>query len=166
MSQFERSSGLRWWNIKTHEFCCDGKLVFIHARSLLLCCLATEHQRIVQSLMCGDVLYDVFAGVGPFAIPAAKKGCHVYANDLNSESVHWLRQNLDVNKVTDKVCQCCCCHFHVIFQQQFIIVENQCTVWSNIMCSIVEFVAVFPRLLKLKAYKNAQIAFLYWHFLS
>jgi len=57
----------------------------------------------VQSLTRDDVLYDVFAGVGPFTVPAAKKGCQVYANDLNPESVHWLRQNLDLNKVTDKV---------------------------------------------------------------
>jgi len=71
------------------------------------CCLlsgvATEHQRIVKSLNFGDVLYDVFAGVGPFAILAAKKGCRVYANDLNPESVHWLQQNIVLNKVSDKV---------------------------------------------------------------
>jgi len=51
----------------------------------------------------GDVLYDVFAGVGPFAVPAAKKHCQVHANDLNPDSVHWLRHNLDLNKVTDRV---------------------------------------------------------------
>ena len=67
--------------------------------------LATEHQRVVESLVCGDVLYDVFAGVGPFAVPAAKKGCQVYANDLNPDSVHWLQQNVDLNKVRDKVCR-------------------------------------------------------------
>lgn len=49
------------------------------------------------------MLYDVFAGVGPFAIPAAKKGCHVHANDLNPDSVHWLQQNVNLNKVKDKV---------------------------------------------------------------
>jgi len=55
----------------------------------------------------GDVLYDVFAGVGPFTVPAAKKGCEVHANDLNPESVHWLQNNLKLNKVTDKVCHSC-----------------------------------------------------------
>jgi len=55
-------------------------------------------------LKCGDVLYDIFAGVGPFVVPAAKKGCRVIANDLNPDSVHWLQQNVDLNKVKDKVC--------------------------------------------------------------
>ena len=41
----------------------------------------------------GDVAYDVFAGVGPFAVPAAKKGITVLANDLNPESYKWLNQN-------------------------------------------------------------------------
>jgi len=70
----------------------------------MFCCLGTERQRIVKSLAHNAVLYDVFAGVGPFAVPAAKKGCHVFANDLNPESVHWLRQNIILNKVSDKVC--------------------------------------------------------------
>ena len=42
---------------------------------------------------------DVFAGVGPFAIPAAAKGCKVYANDLNPESFKYLNQNVSINKV-------------------------------------------------------------------
>jgi tRNA G37 N-methylase Trm5 len=48
-------------------------------------------------------LYDVFAGVGPFAIPAARKGCTVVANDLNPASYHWLQHNVSLNKVADKV---------------------------------------------------------------
>ena len=35
--------------------------------------LVTEHQRIVDLLKPGDVLFDVFAGVGPFAVVAAMK---------------------------------------------------------------------------------------------
>lgn len=42
---------------------------------------------------------DVFAGVGPFALPATKKGCIVYANDLNPESYYWLNENIKLNKV-------------------------------------------------------------------
>lgn len=67
--------------------------------------LSTEHQNLVSFLKPGDVLYDVFAGVGPFAIPAARKGCKVMANDLNSESCRWLRTNADnkTNKTSNNI---------------------------------------------------------------
>ena len=41
------------------------------------------------------------AGVGPFAVPAAKKGCSVFGNDLNPESVKWM----EINRVKNKVRQ-------------------------------------------------------------
>lgn len=65
--------------------------------------LSREHERIVEILHAGDVLYDCFAGVGPFAIPAAKKGVRVLANDLNPESFKWLEHNTKKNKVMGKV---------------------------------------------------------------
>ena len=61
--------------------------------------VAMEHQRITTLVSPKDVLFDVFAGVGPFSIPCAKKGCRVYANDLNPHSVYWLKKNLKLNKV-------------------------------------------------------------------
>ncbi|XP_074039801.1 tRNA (guanine(37)-N(1))-methyltransferase isoform X1 [Leptinotarsa decemlineata] len=61
--------------------------------------LCTEHERIVKLLKENDVLFDVFAGVGPFSIPAAKKKCFVYANDLNPDSFNWLKHNAKSNKV-------------------------------------------------------------------
>lgn len=65
--------------------------------------LSTEHSRIVELLKPGDVLFDVFAGIGPFAIPAAKKKCVVFANDLNPESYKWLLHNCKLNKVDNKI---------------------------------------------------------------
>lgn len=61
--------------------------------------LSTEHTRMTTFMMQGDVLYDVFAGVGPFAIPAARKKIQVFANDLNPESYKWLQKNAAVNKL-------------------------------------------------------------------
>ncbi|XP_018051324.1 PREDICTED: FAD synthase-like [Atta colombica] len=60
--------------------------------------LSTEHTRIITFMTQGDILYDVFAGVGPFAIPAARKKVQVFANDLNPESYKWLQKNAFVNK--------------------------------------------------------------------
>ncbi|KAJ5038854.1 uncharacterized protein L3040_006533 [Drepanopeziza brunnea f. sp. 'multigermtubi'] len=48
--------------------------------------LQTEHKRLVDSFQPGEVVCDVMAGVGPFAIPAGKKGVFVWANDLNPNS--------------------------------------------------------------------------------
>jgi hypothetical protein len=62
--------------------------------------LQTEHERLVQQWFePGQVIADVMAGVGPFAVPAAKKGCFVMGNDLNPESAHWMERNRVDNKV-------------------------------------------------------------------
>mmetsp|Transcript_20132 Transcript_20132/g.46469 ORF Transcript_20132/g.46469 Transcript_20132/m.46469 type:complete len:429 (-) Transcript_20132:218-1504(-) len=61
--------------------------------------LEREHRRIVQMFGPGDVICDMFAGIGPFAVPAALRGCRVYANDLNPKSIEWLRANVEGNKV-------------------------------------------------------------------
>jgi len=65
--------------------------------------LHTEHERLVQLFKPEEVVADVFAGVGPFAVPAAKKGCAVFANDLNPNSVKYLIKNVANNRVTDLV---------------------------------------------------------------
>lgn len=63
--------------------------------------LSTEHERIVKLLRPNDILYDVFGGVGPFSVPAAKKKCRVLGNDLNPESFKWFNQNVKRNKCKD-----------------------------------------------------------------
>uniref|UniRef100_A0A671WEW9 tRNA (guanine(37)-N1)-methyltransferase n=1 Tax=Sparus aurata TaxID=8175 RepID=A0A671WEW9_SPAAU len=65
--------------------------------------LSTEHQRVVQLIKPGETVFDVFAGVGPFAVPAARSGAKVLANDLNPESYRWLQHNCKLNKVEKKV---------------------------------------------------------------
>lgn len=67
--------------------------------------LCTEHERIVNMIKSGNVVFDVFAGVGPFSVPLAKKKCHVFANDLNPESYKWLNHNFAKNKVDQKYFQ-------------------------------------------------------------
>ncbi|KAJ7878611.1 Met-10+ like-protein-domain-containing protein [Mycena leptocephala] len=65
--------------------------------------LHTEHERLVEIFNPEDVIADVFAGVGPFAVPAAKKGCAVLANDLNPQSAKYLSVNVENNRVADVV---------------------------------------------------------------
>ncbi|XP_013134397.1 PREDICTED: tRNA (guanine(37)-N1)-methyltransferase [Papilio polytes] len=65
--------------------------------------LSKEHERILEYLKPGDVLFDVFCGVGPFSIPAAKRKCKVFANDLNPDSFTWLKFNAKQNKVDTKL---------------------------------------------------------------
>ncbi|XP_029316027.1 tRNA (guanine(37)-N(1))-methyltransferase [Cottoperca gobio] len=79
----------------TYEF--DFSCVYWNPR------LSTEHQRVVQLVERGDTVFDVFAGVGPFAVPAARSGANVLANDLNPESHRWLQHNCKLNKVEKKV---------------------------------------------------------------
>ncbi|KAJ3113675.1 tRNA(m(1)G37)methyltransferase [Phlyctochytrium bullatum] len=58
-----------------------------------------EHERIVSKFKKTDVVCDVFGGVGPFAIPAAKNvGCVVFCNDLNPVSYKYLEENIKANK--------------------------------------------------------------------
>lgn len=66
--------------------------------------LHTEHERLVkQYFQPGQVVCDVFAGVGPFAVPAGKKDVIVLANDLNPESYKSLQENIALNKVVQTV---------------------------------------------------------------
>jgi tRNA (guanine37-N1)-methyltransferase len=66
-----------------------------------------EHDRLVQAFAPADVVADVFAGVGPFVLPAAKKGCAVWANDLNPDSYKYLCLNVAQNAVADRVTPSC-----------------------------------------------------------
>lgn len=65
--------------------------------------LSAEHERLVKMLNSNDVLYDVFAGVGPFSIPCGKKRINALANDLNPHSFKWLEHNVKKNKVGNYV---------------------------------------------------------------
>jgi|APGre2960657444_1045066.scaffolds.fasta_scaffold00668_6 tRNA (guanine37-N1)-methyltransferase len=55
--------------------------------------------RLVDTFKAGEVVCDMMAGIGPFAIPAARRRVTVHANDLNPQCAHYLRLNARLNKV-------------------------------------------------------------------
>ncbi|EPS64117.1 hypothetical protein M569_10664, partial [Genlisea aurea] len=65
--------------------------------------LGTERQRLLGCFSSSDVVCDVFAGVGPIALSAAKIVKYVYANDLNPRAVEYLERNCVVNKLERKI---------------------------------------------------------------
>lgn len=85
--------------VKQHgaTFKLDYSLVYWNSR------LEHEHLRLISKFQAGDIICDMFAGIGPFAIPAAQKGCIVYANDLNPDSVRYLKINAEINKVDNLI---------------------------------------------------------------
>nr|XP_018260242.1 tRNA (guanine37-N1)-methyltransferase [Kwoniella dejecticola CBS 10117]OBR82400.1 tRNA (guanine37-N1)-methyltransferase [Kwoniella dejecticola CBS 10117] len=78
-------------------FTFDFSLVYWNSR------LHHEHERLIESFKPNSLIADVMAGVGPFAVPAAKRGGYVLGNDLNPESVKWMRENRVKNHVQNNL---------------------------------------------------------------
>ena len=80
-----------------HSFRLDLAAVYFSPR------LATERHRVVEQIEPDEQVLDMFAGVGPFAIPAASRGASVVAVDLNETAVDYCRENARRNGVADAV---------------------------------------------------------------
>lgn len=67
--------------------------------------LSHEHERVASQVGEGETVIDMFAGVGPFSILIAKRceNVHVYAVDVNPDAVQFLKRNIVVNHVQDKI---------------------------------------------------------------
>uniref|UniRef100_A0A915JQ92 tRNA wybutosine-synthesizing protein 2 homolog n=1 Tax=Romanomermis culicivorax TaxID=13658 RepID=A0A915JQ92_ROMCU len=94
---FELLAGKEQYVTKVKEngliFELDYSKVFFNPR------LGTERERFLDFLQPGDLIYDVFAGVGPFSIQAAVlKRCRVLANDINPDCTRYLERNKKLNR--------------------------------------------------------------------
>jgi tRNA (guanine37-N1)-methyltransferase len=71
--------------------------------------LSHEHKRVALQVQSGEVVVDLFAGVGPFAVLIGKQQpqARVYAVDLNPAAVELLERNVKANKVVDRVFPIC-----------------------------------------------------------
>jgi tRNA (guanine37-N1)-methyltransferase len=75
-----------------HRFIIDLAGAYFSAR------LSTERQRILEMVQDGEVVLDMFAGVGPFAITLAARAALVVAADLNPQAVGLMLENLAQNR--------------------------------------------------------------------
>jgi len=80
-----------------HEFALDITQVYFSPR------LATERHRVVEQVEAGEHAFDMFAGVGPYAIPMADAAANVVATDINDAAIDYLRENARRNGVSDRV---------------------------------------------------------------
>jgi len=67
--------------------------------------LSTERARVASQVKGGEVVGDLFAGVGPFSILIAKRvaGVRVYSVDVNPHAFRYLEENIRLNNVGDRV---------------------------------------------------------------
>ncbi len=75
-----------------HRFIVDLAGAYFSAR------LSTERQRILEQVQDGEVILDMFAGVGPFAITLAARAEIVVAADLNPQALELMLENLALNR--------------------------------------------------------------------
>ncbi len=66
--------------------------------------LSTERERIANLIQEGEIMVNMFAGVGMFSIMAAKKKkCTVYSIDINPIASKLCEKNIELNKLAGKV---------------------------------------------------------------
>jgi len=65
--------------------------------------LATERHRVTEQVEPGEQVFDMFAGVGPFVIPAAKRGATAVGVDKNPVAIEYLQENAERNDVVESV---------------------------------------------------------------
>jgi tRNA (guanine37-N1)-methyltransferase len=76
-----------------HVFAIDLAGAYFSAR------LSTERRRILAQMQEGELVLDMFAGVGPFAIALAGRASLVVASDLNPRAIELMLENLNKNRI-------------------------------------------------------------------
>ncbi|KAK3906868.1 putative undecaprenyl pyrophosphate protein [Staphylotrichum tortipilum] len=99
--QYELLAGSDDLNVQVAEGNCTFE--FDYSKVYWNSKLETEHRRLINIFQPGEVVCDVMAGIGPFAVPAGKKNVFVWANDKNPESFKCLEAAIKKNKVSQFV---------------------------------------------------------------
>jgi tRNA (guanine37-N1)-methyltransferase len=64
---------------------------------------ATERKRVADQVKEGEKVLVMFAGVGPFAVLCAEKAEKVVAVEKNPEACNYLKENIELNNLEDRV---------------------------------------------------------------
>ncbi len=62
--------------------------------------LSTERKRVADQVSDMELVLDMFAGVGPFAIPVSRKAMYTIAVDKNPDAYKYLKRNIELNNAT------------------------------------------------------------------
>jgi tRNA (guanine37-N1)-methyltransferase len=76
-----------------HRFTVDLSSAYFSAR------LSSERQRILERMGKNEIVLDMFAGVGPFAISLAARAALIVASDINPDAIRWMLVNLAKNRI-------------------------------------------------------------------
>ena len=86
--------------------------------------LSSERIRIAELVNDGEVIVNMFGGIGMFSIIAAKKKkCTVYNIDINPDAAKFCQKNIEINKLTGNVIS--------IHGDAFDVIKNQLENKSN-----------------------------------
>lgn len=102
--RLKRIAGAGGTRVAYKEHGCTFK--FDIAKSFFTPRLSTEREIVANQVQPGEVVLDMFAGVGPFSIIIAKKQPlvrKIYAIDINRQAVQSLKENAKLNKVEEKI---------------------------------------------------------------
>jgi tRNA (guanine37-N1)-methyltransferase len=99
---FEWLSGEKRTETIHRELGCEFKLnfskVFFSPR------LSYERQRIKDQVKKGEMIVDMFAGVGPYSIVIAKhREIKALGFDINEEAIQYFKENIRLNRLGDRV---------------------------------------------------------------
>jgi len=75
-----------------HRFTVDLSKAYFSAR------LSSERQRILEQVTDNEIILDMFAGVGPFAITLAVRATFVVASDINPQAIILMLENCARNR--------------------------------------------------------------------
>ena len=80
------------------RFMIDVRKVFFSPR------LSSERLRIAELISDGEVIVNMFGGIGMFSIIAAKKKkCTVYNIDINPDAANFCQKNISINKLDGNI---------------------------------------------------------------